>query len=674
MSKILLLLLSIAILGDLTAPSLSNAAPAPDFGPYIEKLNQSIKKRWQPPTGRACMLVLVMRIAADGSLTSIKSVKSTMTPAEVASALKSLAAGGKFAPLPPNGPQSIQYEFTFEVQRGAPIASKSTTASVDKMLEKQPPSTAGATAFLPPPPQTAAPVTSTSALPNQPTPALPTHVDAMPAVPMAAVPTHVDPIPAISPHVDPMPAVPTHVDPIPAVPTHVDPTSAVSTHVDPMPAVSTQVDPIPALSTQVDPMHAVSTQVDPLHAVSTYAPTPTVRINRPVQIPTVRSIRVVRPQDAPPSRKADPNRDIVARPRSSLDSSSFLLSNGMPAVARANGAGNKESESDDDQQDTIKPTVRTITTKSDVPDLRGRDPQSIIAMATTAAKAGDNEKAVRTLSEGLKLNPSSYEMLMQLGSLHEDRRDFPRAAEQYEKAAPIPSDDPSAYLKLIRMYKETGDAENEARTWTAFGQKYPYKSLSLDVRKQVDAFKDKMADIKLKAEQGNPEQAQYRWPESMMPLKICIPANFDPPVAKLGGKEITGDEANTLIHEALDEWARASDGKLSFSYVAEEKDANLTFAWTTDQSNLHASGAIGVTHLGRTQRPIMLLAREYRDSRVPVSKETFFAVTLHEIGHALGLMHSPDTGDIMYPSAIHRPIRGLSKNDTARLRKLYGLE
>ena len=626
-----------------------------------------------------------------------------MTPAEVAAALKSLSTPGKFAPLPANGPPSIQYQFTYDVtaQPESPQA-KRTTAQVAKILRTENtaaanvPGTAagkalGATAGTPAA-AAGTPCATTASLPGSaeppPGPAtgtlpLLTIADSVAQPSPVAIAGRSPPTPdakelqLAAPYLPPPPAG----QPIKEFPAlGIQPVAVVS--LKPTPA-SPQVLPeqspavsVPLQNEAVPSTLAASPTNPPAPSMHFGHPTeaalPSVRIVRPPEQVMRSSVRVVRPTEALAVRAAHnkgSDRDIMVRRRGVLDNSSFLLGDG-----KASHDEDGEIKQAEDPGDTIKPTVRTVVVpaKSAV-DVRGRDPSSIIAMASSAAKLGDTDKAVDTLTEGLKVHPNNYELMMRLGSTHEQRGELTSAAAQYEQAAPLPSDDPSAYLKLIHIYKEVGDSESEARTWTTFNQRYPYQSLSADVKKQVDAFKDKMADIRLKAEQGNPEQSEYRWPDSTMPLKVCIPAQFDPPAFKSWGKEITGDEASALIREALDEWARATDGKISYVYCAEEKEANLTFGWTTDRANLKAESAVGVTFMGKTQRPIIVLSREYYDKTRPISNVTFYAVTLHEIGHGLGLMHSPDRADIMYPGAIPRAIRGLSKNDIARVRKLYGV-
>lgn len=62
-----------------------------------------------------------------------------------------------------------------------------------------------------------------------------------------------------------------------------------------------------------------------------------------------------------------------------------------------------------------------------------------------------------------------------------------------------------------------------------------------------------------------------------------------------------------------------------------------------------------------------------RDDSLEIPVYDIETVALHEIGHILGLRHSPIPGDVLYGAVPKAVQRELSENDRIRIRHLYDL-
>jgi hypothetical protein len=159
-----------------------------------------------------------------------------------------------------------------------------------------------------------------------------------------------------------------------------------------------------------------------------------------------------------------------------------------------------------------------------------------------------------------------------------------------------------------------------------------------------------------------------RWPERSMPLRVHLPPPpeglFDDPVAVVDS-----------VRDGILDWSDvASPGVPSFEFVASAGDADVPVVWARDSAGgwyiAFCSWDIdpltrrfGVSHV--------LVTARGKDGRV-ADLHDVYAVMLHEMGHALGLRHSPDPGDVMYGGGLHRSTaEGLSGRDRATLRLLY---
>lgn len=153
-----------------------------------------------------------------------------------------------------------------------------------------------------------------------------------------------------------------------------------------------------------------------------------------------------------------------------------------------------------------------------------------------------------------------------------------------------------------------------------------------------------------------------RWPDrGGRPFRVAILE---------GGSPDYGVRMAGFVREAASRWEAAGVG-FWFAFSGDSADADILVRWRESFGNGNQAGVTDLrwSNAGPVVHAYVSLAtRNAGDSLF--TDEAMLGAAVHELGHAMGLPHSADSGDVMFP--VTR-VTAVSARDRASAQLLYAL-